>query len=82
MRKLRLQLEHLQVDSFATDAVQATKGTVLGATGGNTCMTCVPYTGCRADNHTCYNTCVTCGGLSCDNVCDTAGCDTARCVDM
>jgi hypothetical protein len=82
MPKLKLQLEQLRVDTFVADAVQSGKGTVLGATGGNTCMTCVPYTGCRPDNHTCYSTCLTCGGMSCDNVCESAVCESARCVDM
>ncbi|HST62081.1 MAG TPA: hypothetical protein VLK84_25490 [Longimicrobium sp.] len=75
MRKLKLQLEELRVDTFATDATPLAAGTVLGATGANTCMTCVPYTGCRADNNTCYQTCQSCAGPSCDNVCNSAaGC--------
>lgn len=65
MQKLKLQLEQLRVETFVTDAGAPARGTVLGATGGNTCMTCVNYTGCRADNSSCYHTCVSCGRESC-----------------
>lgn len=60
MRKLKLQADDLQVESFKMEDVPTGVGTVLGATGPNTCATCVPYTGCRADNFTCDDTCVTC----------------------
>jgi hypothetical protein len=75
MRKLKLHLDQLQVATFETDGAQPAAGTVLGATGANTCMTCVPYTGCRADNLTCYQTCNSCvAGPSCDSGCDSMLC--------
>lgn len=73
MRKLKLQMDHLRVESFSVDQVPSGAGTVHGATGPNTCATCVQYTGCRADNNTCYDTCNSCGGaVSC--VCETGNC--------
>lgn len=75
MRKLKLQVEQLQVSTFTTNEVQPAAGTVHGATGANTCMTCVQYTGCRADNFTCYQTCFSCiAGPSCDSGCESVNC--------
>jgi predicted RNA-binding Zn-ribbon protein involved in translation (DUF1610 family) len=67
MKKLALQLDDLQVDTFQTSAVSADRGTVVGNAPTNmgntcavTCRTCgiVPQTqNCRADGntHDCHN---------------------------
>jgi hypothetical protein len=70
IRKLKLQLEQLRVDSFSTDAAGAAEGTVHGHTGPGTCATCIAYTACAGV--TCYQTCMSCAGPSCDNVCPSA----------
>ena len=79
MRKLRLQLEDLQVDTFQTTAPEKPKGTVFGeqctcytqcTCPG--CPTCAGYGTCDAScNGTCYASCNgTCGGASCGGTCD------------
>ncbi len=79
MRKLTLQLEQLRVDSFSPDGAPPARGTVIGATGGVTCITCMAITGCAPDGaNTCYNTC-----NSCNHPCGESGdCYSTRCVDM
>ncbi len=73
MKKLRLELDNLQVESFATDRGEGDRGTVEGhistrCTGGG--MTCDAGNTC-GDNATCGQnaTCyVSCNG-SCPNPC-------------
>lgn len=62
MRKLRLRLEELRIDSFTTTAVEKAKGTVLGAQ-------CT----CPSHDHACLAT----GDVSCDASCDAAACGTS-----
>jgi hypothetical protein len=72
--KLRLNLDQLSVDSFATDAAAAPGGTVFGEQ-------------CTCPNATCANTCpatcaLTCDDMSCHVTCgytcgDSCGCPTA-----
>lgn len=65
MKKLRLQLENLQIESFATGNGEADRGTVEGHVstlctgGGRTCdagNTCGANDTC-GDNGTCYISC-------------------------
>jgi len=61
MRKLRLDLDELNVESFETDAKPAENGTVFGEQQPCTC-----YTACTCPG------CPTCG--SCENTCGGASC--------
>jgi hypothetical protein len=71
MKKLRLELEQLTVDSFDTVPLAAKRGTVVGEEQECTCPTAC-YTnctcpGCPTCDHTCYQTCnATCDGETCD----------------
>jgi hypothetical protein len=60
MRKLKLQLEDLMIDSFTTTPAEKAKGTVFGEQC--TCYTACTCPGCP----TCY---ASCGG-SCDATCN------------
>jgi hypothetical protein len=75
MRKLKLQLDDLQVDTFQTTPAEKPKGTVFGEQ-------CTCYTNCTCPGcPTCYASCNgTCGGTcdgtcgaSCAGTCDTCG---------
>ena len=84
MKKLRLSLEELAVESFATQPTAARRGTVAGAettgnqiicdcpTNGyeNTCMGCSNSCGGTCDG-SCDGTCQGCPGPSADGTCDT-----------
>ena len=72
MRKLRLQLEELEVDSFETSPLRHRRGTVAAhathfGTCGTTCddYTCVEQT-CMGGQHTCWD--------SCDTACNSYFC--------
>lgn len=72
MRKLRLQLDSLKVDSFATSPRGERRGTVAAyvtnyGTCGTTCndYTCVEET-CMGGRQTCWD--------SCDTVCNSYFC--------
>ncbi|HEX6370114.1 MAG TPA: hypothetical protein VF006_14430 [Longimicrobium sp.] len=76
MKKLKLQIEDLAIESFATAAQAGDEGTVVGhATQGNkyTCDprvgTCFGYTCIDA---TCDKTCGDTCGDTCDFTCDPA----------
>lgn len=82
-KKLSLELDELQVDSFATGQGQARRGTVKANSGS---LGCTEYFSCLADTcgASCYNTCgeshhrtcgsvTTCGGDSID-ACQTDWC--------
>ena len=83
MGKIRLELESLSVESFATLPLEGTAGTVhanqfqslrsCAATCDNTCIqtcanTCLNT--CGTCNATCYNTC----NASCLGTCDITAC--------
>ncbi|HEU0055112.1 MAG TPA: hypothetical protein VFQ39_18120 [Longimicrobium sp.] len=87
MRKVKLELEKLSVDSFTTLGGRAERGTVVGHLSQN-CPTTQEYSEivCRTDLIDCpvvdtgscsgvLGTCVTCGGAGCGG-----GGQTFRCV--
>ncbi|HEY0016230.1 MAG TPA: hypothetical protein VGC13_07920 [Longimicrobium sp.] len=62
MKKLKLQLDDLGVESFDTTCTVREKGTVVGEQGTCTCNTQCTCPGCP----TCYNTCAyTCDDATC-----------------
>jgi hypothetical protein len=61
MKKLKLRLDDLRIDSFSTTPVEKAKGTVFGGQ-----CTCQSYD----------YACVATGDASCDVACDTAACGT------
>jgi len=66
MRKLRLDLDSLDVQSFATDEETPAGGTVHGQSG--LCQS--TYYGCTyTDWETCENTCQTCDQYTCWESC-------------
>ena len=68
MRKLRLDLEHLSVESFDTVHRAREKGTVFGEQC--TCYTQCTCPGCPSCDATCPATCVnTCDDASCAESC-------------
>lgn len=82
MRKIRLELHTLAVESFDTTQPLRTEGTVEGH---QFTVGCPPITamGCQTAGPTCYRTCASCGGscydatcVSCPTNCDcgTVGC--------
>jgi hypothetical protein len=75
MRKLRLQVEDLQVDSFATDAPSRQRGTVQ-ARSGTAYTVCWGLCGSETDG-------AFCGGGEFTAVCDTeyTNCGDRTCAD-
>jgi len=73
MRKLRLTLEDLQIDSFSTTPVRRAKGTVYGEQC--TCPTACTCPGCPTCDATCGGTCAASCNGTCDASCD-GGCGT------
>lgn len=67
MKKFRLQLDDLLIDSFATTPVKSEKGTVFGEQC--TCATACTCPGCPTCDASCNGTCA----ASCNGTCD-AGC--------
>jgi len=84
MRKLKLQLDDLQVDTFQTTPAQKPKGTVFGEQC--TCHTNCTCPGCPTCYASCNGTCdASCNGscgatcdASCNGTCDWT-CDYAQC---
>ena len=83
MRKLRLDLEHLSVESFDTTRAKPGSGTVYGEQC--TCYTACTCPGCptcdASCNGTCGDTCAascggTCAGATCAERCATGEPDT------
>jgi predicted RNA methylase len=83
MRKVKLNLEKLEVDSFATSKREMERGTVIG----HLSFRCDSAIVCPTDLIDCpvidtgscsgvLGTCVTCGGAGCG----TGGGQTSRCV--
>jgi hypothetical protein len=80
MRKLMLDLDAIQVDSFATQAADAARGTVDARQGRET-FTCPPpsQNSCAATcgcgpataDYTCVSCLQTCAGTCWDPTCDT-----------
>lgn len=69
MRKLRLDLDQLAVESFDTAAKEAEKGTVV-AEQQCTCLTQCTCPGCPSCDDTCPVTCAyTCDDPSCGESC-------------
>jgi hypothetical protein len=74
--KLKLDLEHLTVDSFDTSVSEKPKGTVFGEQC--TCYTQCTCPGCPTCDATCPATCVnTCDDVSCNGTCG-ATCNTCN----
>ena len=72
MKKLRLQLDDLHVDTFSTTAAPKTKGTVFGEQC--TCYTQCTCPGCPTCDASCGETCASCDpscGGTCDDLCGT-----------
>ena len=72
MRKLKLQLEDLRIDSFTTTGSRKEKGTVYGEQC--TCQTACTCPGCptcdASCNGTCGGTCAATCNASCYGTCD------------
>ena len=73
MRKLRLQLEDLRIDSFTTTSSQKEKGTVFGEQC--TCQTACSCPGCPTCDASCNGTCGGTCDASCNGTCDWS-CET------
>jgi len=82
MRKLRLDIEALQVEQFSTQASPAEQGTVeahCGTSPGPCWTTCDPYgqnascwETCDPHQYTCCHTCgKTCADYTCEYSCET-----------
>jgi len=72
MKKLKLQLEDLRIDSFQTTPVGKRKGTIVGKEA-SIVVTC--ESNCPTCEGTCYETCPP----SCGSYCET--CDREACGD-
>lgn len=72
MKKLSLNLDELQVDSFATAQGQTRRGTVQGNSGS---LGCTEYFSCLAAtcDASCYNTCGESHHRTCGSVTTCAG---------
>ena len=75
MKKLKLELDDLRVDTFDTSFATRAKGTVFGEQC--TCYTNCTCPGCPSCDDTCANTCQ---GISCDYTCDQS-CIEGTCVN-
>ncbi len=79
MKKLKLEIENLAVESFDTSASEKPKGTVFGEQC--TCQTACTCPGCPSCDYTCAYTCddATCPACptcaaSCNGTCNEASC--------
>ncbi|HLM68348.1 MAG TPA: hypothetical protein VK358_12505 [Longimicrobium sp.] len=83
MKKMKLNLDELAVDSFDTSANEKPRGTVFGEQCTcHTACTCPGCPTCAAScNGTCYEaTCNTCAGQwTCDYSCDS--CQYTQCAN-
>ncbi|MFL5537762.1 MAG: hypothetical protein ACJ8J0_02160 [Longimicrobiaceae bacterium] len=83
MKKFKLQLEDLLIDSFSTTPVRRSKGTVYGEQC--TCPTACTCPGCPTCDASCNGTCdASCNG-TCNDTCANCGtgdysCDGNTCV--
>jgi hypothetical protein len=75
MKKLKLQLEDLQIDSFQTTPAEKPKGTVFGEQC--TCYTNCTCPGCPACYASCNGTC----DASCNGTCG-ASCACGICREL
>lgn len=88
MRKLKLSLDSLQVESFDTDASQSMRGTVAGravtdypdecVTPAGTCFkNCSVDATCNSCDYSCAGSCWGTCGASCNGSCGAScGCNT------
>ena len=67
MKKFKLQLDDLLIDSFSTTPVRKEKGTVYGEQC--TCRTACSCPGCPTCDASCNGSC---GGASCYGTCDAS----------
>ena len=67
MKKFRLELDDLRIDSFSTTPAQTPKGTVFGEQC--TCYTNCTCPGCPTCDASCNGTC----DVSCNGTCDCTG---------
>jgi hypothetical protein len=74
MKKFRLELDDLRIDSFSTTPAQKAKGTVFGEQC--TCYTQCTCPGCPTCDASCEGSC----GASCDYSCQ-ATCAPASCFE-
>jgi hypothetical protein len=70
MKKLRLHLEDLQIDSFHTTPAEKPKGTVFGEQC--TCYTQCTCPGCPTCDASCNGTCGGTCNASCNGTCDAS----------
>ena len=68
MKKFKLQLEDLMIDSFSTTPVRKGKGTVYGEQC--TCPTACTCPGCPTCDASCGGTCGATCDASCNGTCD------------
>ncbi len=82
MKKLKLDLDDLKVESFETTPADSRRGggTLFGYTAApSDCNTCELAGGLT--NQTCGNTCAhTCFGITCGNTCAGNTCDDNTCA--
>ena len=72
MKKLRLQLDELQVESFHTVRTEPARGTVRANAPTWYCteqIDCTYDYGCETQNESCNGSCATCFGGTCENTC-------------
>lgn len=89
MKKLRLDLDELAVESFDTRGAEKEKGTVVGEQQCSCGGTCYPQATCpqtcayTCDDPTCAYTCddATCAGFTCGFESCGGTCFNSRCVD-
>lgn len=89
MRKLKLDLNDLEVETFHVSPMEPGSGTVMAyetgpgpcrlATERDTCNNSLDYCTCSCELTLCENTCVdtcsfTCAGDTCGNTCNTYVC--------
>lgn len=80
MRKLKLQVDALEVESFDTHTARGAPGTVRGREEAEAAIT-VPVTP-QCTVNTCTNGCPTCGFTVCGNTCPMSACNTcASCTN-
>ena len=91
MKKLKLNLDDIRVESFATSPTEERRGTVFGQDPTHTepeCFATDPYCNdtsrCYTDGGTCYHTCMCAndsepGWASCGTTCQVPTCEPGGC---
>lgn len=78
MKKMKLSLKHLEVNSFEVSGKPTSLGTVKGNLTATESIRCLSELGCNTDEKTCGLTCINTCANSCQGTCEFTCPDTCN----